>query len=96
MPRFAFVLALSSLPLLPGLARAQQYDRQECASQAEMVMTGVNARAEGRSRDQAIDALADRLPTDVAGMLVDWIYALPPELLTDKVGEAWRAQCEAL
>ena len=93
MPRLALVLTLLLLPRAGG---AQQYDPQECAEQARMVMVGVTARAEGRNRDQAIRALDGELPEDVAAMLVDWIYALPPELLTEQVGEAWRAQCEAL
>lgn len=93
MPRLALVLPLL---LLPHAGSAQQYDPQECAEQARMVMVGVTARAEGRSRDQAIRALIDELPEDVATMLADWIYALPPEVLTEQVGEAWRAQCQAL
>ncbi|SDY40550.1 hypothetical protein [Citreimonas salinaria] len=92
MPRLALVFGL----LLPCAAAAQQYDPQECADQARVVMIGVTARADGASRDQTAAALGARLPGDVAAMLANWIVTLPPELLTEQVAEAWRAQCEAL
>lgn len=76
MPRLALVLPLL---LLPHAGGAQQYDPQECAERARMLMVGVTARTEGRSRDQAIRALGEELPEDVAAMLADWIYALPPK-----------------
>lgn len=91
--RFVPIAVLATAVFLPFAGLAQERD---CEAQAVIVMDGVEARAEGATLEQTREALGDTLPEQAAGMLAQWIHALPEDQLTDAVGAAWQAQCESL
>lgn len=84
---------LAALLVLSTPALAEDYD---CARAAEVVMKAVSARADGAPQAEASKSLTAELGEGVGDQLAAWVYALPPEQLTDAVGEAWKTQCEAL
>lgn len=86
------ILVLALLPLATP-ASAEDYD---CDRAAAVVMSAVEARVAGAPEAEAGRALSAELGAGVGGELAKWVYALPPELLTEEVGRAWKSQCEAL
>ena len=74
---------------------AQSVDREGCLRSVEIVMQAVTARAEGKSRMQTRRMLRAALDRNAGDQLNDFVWSLPEDQLTDAVGEAWRAQCEA-
>ena len=84
------VLAVTALP-----AAAQPVDKEGCLKSVEIVMAGVNARAEGKSKAATRRMLQDALDRNAGEQLAEFIWSLPEDQLTDAVGEAWKAQCEA-
>jgi hypothetical protein len=84
----AAALCLAATPAL-----AQDYD---CDRAAAVVMQAVEARSAGTAEAEAARLLTAELGDAVGAELAAWVYALPPELLTEEVGRAWKSQCEAL
>ncbi|MBV2360320.1 hypothetical protein KUH32_11075 [Thalassococcus sp. CAU 1522] len=84
---------VAAFVLVASTASAQQTD---CDAQAALVMQAVESRATGEPMRKTRRALREELGRTAGDALAEWIYALPPEQLTDAVGESWKAQCEAL
>ena len=74
---------------------AQPVDKEGCLKSVEIVMAGVNARAEGQTKAQTRRMLRAALDRNAGDQLNEFIWALPEDQLTDAVGEAWKAQCGA-
>ncbi len=84
------------LTLFVAAGPAFAQNKADCEKQAEIVMSAVEGRADGQSKRKTRSALTDALGKDAAKALSDWIYTLEPDQLTDAVGVAYQAQCEAL
>ncbi|MGH1413678.1 MAG: hypothetical protein ACRBB0_09290 [Pelagimonas sp.] len=79
-----------------SVASAEEPVKPDCEAQAALVMEVVNGRNEGVRKGKARRQLRAGLGKTAADMLSEWVYELPPEQLTDEIGIAWKAQCEAL
>ena len=89
-------LVLTGATLGLALGSATWAQGTDCAAQAALVMTGVEARVAGAPVEVTRARFAEGLPDEVAGLLAQWIYDLPEAQLTPAVGDAWQAQCEAM
>ncbi|MDA7426083.1 hypothetical protein [Thalassococcus lentus] len=94
--RLGFVLSVGMIALMPVAGAAEDTPAMDCAEQAELVMQAVNARAEGEPKRKTRRMLRAALDREAGDMLADFIYTLPEDQLTDAVGDAYKAQCEAL
>ena len=87
------ILAAPAAAQDTGTADADTQRLQSCARQAELVMTAVEARADGVPQRRAQRDLGAELGPEAAEMLAGWIYSLPEAQLTPEVGTAWETQC---
>ncbi|SMX30279.1 hypothetical protein TRP8649_04422 [Pelagimonas phthalicica] len=78
------------------MAQADSAAKPDCAAQAALVMEVVNGRVDGVRKGKARRELVKSLDKTAGEMLADWVYSLPEEQLTDEVGKAYKAQCEAM
>lgn len=78
------------------MAQAESAAKPDCAAQAALVMEVVNGRVDGVRKGKARRDLVKSLDKTAGEMLADWVYSLPEEQLTDEVGKAYKAQCEAM
>jgi hypothetical protein len=73
----------------------------ECATQAEVAMMLVSARADGASDGDAISSVSAALSQNaqkyasIVPAMADWIYSLPEDQLTEDVRTSWVAACVA-
>ncbi|MFD0858735.1 hypothetical protein [Roseovarius aquimarinus] len=96
-------LAALALPLalaVPAAAQTNDADKAAgCAATAEIVSDAVELRAGGSQRDAAAQAIAagdtDAKYAEAIGPLVDWVYTLPEEQLTDEAASAFTDACLA-
>ena len=84
-----------SFVAMPRDAQAQQDKTDQCAEAAAIVMSGVDARIEGRSLRQTRTMLRRTLDRTAGDELANWIYALPEEALSEQIGTLWQTQCES-
>ncbi len=81
----------------PGMAQSDGDDAQDACAQTETwFMSAVEARLEGKSKSRVRRSLRGEMGTTAAEQLVEFVFALPENMLTPEVGKAARAQCEAL
>ncbi|MEI4261111.1 DNA primase [Roseovarius sp. D0-M9] len=94
-----------TLPLLLGglalgqPALAQDASDEGCAATAEIVADAVVMRADGASQKATAKALAssdiEAKYADAVAPLVDWVYTLPQEHLTDETAGTFNDACLA-
>ena len=99
MIRFAFACALALPLLIAGPASASDAGHH-CAPTAEIVAMAVTARLLGADAaatqadilgNEAVDArYAPAVPS-----LVEWVYTLPEEQLTDEAAASYEQACSA-
>ena len=78
-------------------AQSDGDDAQDACAQTETwFMSAVEARLEGKSKSRVRRSLRGEMGTTAAEQLVEFVFALPENMLTPEVGKAARAQCEAL
>ena len=96
MTRFA-AIAVALIAAAPVVAQ----DKQDlCENTAVIVGDAVTARADGASAQDAVSAVRDAMDADSAYKaavqpIVDWVYTLPEDQLTDAVAVAYEEQCLA-
>lgn len=94
MRGFVSVVALS---LLPFVAVAEDAEPSQCEKVESWFNTAVMARAEGAGEGKVRRMMRKEMGDRTAAEeLAKHVFALPEELLTEEVGAAARAQCEAL
>lgn len=93
-------IALTAI-CLPGLALASDTKDADCAATAGIVSDAVAERTGGNSQAGAIDFLtsdeggiAEKYDAAVP-LLVEWVYTLPEDQLTDAVAKAFEEVCLA-
>ncbi|MFK7940880.1 MAG: DNA primase [Roseovarius sp.] len=92
-------LALS-LVILAAPATAQD-TTQLCSVSADIAGAAVSQRASGQDKPDTVSAITGDLQGDTAGFaaavphIVDWVWTLPEDQLTDEVAEAYEAACLA-
>ncbi len=96
MTRFA-AIAAALIAATPVLAQ----DKQDlCEKTAVIVGDAVSARADGATAQDAARVARDAMDADSAYKgavqpIVDWVYTLPEDQLTDAVAVAYQEQCLA-
>lgn len=96
MTRLA-AIAVALIATTPALAQ----DKQDlCENTAVIVGNAVIARADGASAKNAASTVRDAMDSDSAYKgavqpIVDWVYTLPEDQLTDAVADAYQEQCLA-
>jgi len=96
MTRFS-AIAVALIATTPALAQDQQ---DLCENTAVIVGDAVTARADGASAQEAASMVGDAMDADSAFKgavqpIVDWVYTLPQDQLTDEVAVAYQEQCLA-
>lgn len=92
-----FTILLTTVFAMPAFADKVS----ECADQAGIVQSVVDTRLDGVRKAKALrQAKSDLTETTqtyetVLPAIVDWIYSLPEDQLTDQVGPTYAAACEA-
>ena len=95
MFRTTLLIALLATPL------AAQDKEMLCTTSAEIVDAAVAERIGGADEETARDNVVEALPDDKANFapavqpLVEWVYTLEVEQLTEEVGEAYAEACMA-
>ena len=86
------------LILMASSAAAQ--DKEElCRISSEIAGAAVMVRAEGMAQDKAIEQITADLDESAASFeaavqpIVEWVYTLPEEQLTEDVQTAYEAAC---
>ncbi|MCT4553087.1 MAG: hypothetical protein N4A53_00200 [Pelagimonas sp.] len=87
----ACLIAFSPLPSF-----AEEDKTASCDSQVEIVMSAVQKRLDGQRKGKTKRELRKDLGRTAGDMLADFIYSVPEDQLGDQIGEAYRAQCEAM
>ena len=95
MTRFALVIPFC-LMALPAVAQDKQ---TLCTTSAEIVDTAVTARADGAKERAVIRDITGTLDGDKAVFkpavepIVNWVYTLPEDQLTDEVATVYKDTC---
>lgn len=95
MYRFALSLILLTAPVMA------QDKAQLCAISAEIAGSAVAQRAAGEDKDKTAKAITADMTGDRANFaaavphIVDWVWTLPEDQLTDEVAEAYSIACLA-
>lgn len=87
---------LAALICAASFVSAEEPAKADCDAQAAMVMEVVTGRSDGVAKGKARRELRKGIEKSAADMLVEWVYSLPEEQLTDQIGTVWKAQCETL
>lgn len=99
MTRFT-IAAVFTLSVLPATQAYASDAGHHCAPTAEIVQMAVTARALGAEQDAtqadilANDAVEERYAPAVPS-LVEWVYTLPEDQLTDEVAVSFEEACGA-
>lgn len=93
-------LAAIAVALIAATPIAAQDKQDLCENTAMIVDDAVTARADGASAQDAASTVRDTMDTDSAYTgavqpIVDWVYTLPEDQLTDAVAVAYKEQCLA-
>lgn len=97
MYRFTALIALLALPLATPLIA--QDKEMLCATSGEIVDAAVAERLGGADEQSASKNVAEALPDDKANFkpavehLVEWVYTLDKEQLTDEAGKSYVLAC---
>ena len=91
--RLFTALGLATLLALPVAAHA---DDAACEKSGAIVQQAVDARLAGESKDATLAMLTAALDADAGAQLAEYIYALPQDMLDDKVGAQFEQQCKAM
>ena len=95
------MLRLTALITLLATPVVAQDKETLCAVSGDIVGAAVAERVGGADAETARDHVIDALPDEQAnfkpavGHLVEWVYTLPPEQLTDEVAPSFIEQCLA-
>lgn len=95
MLRHAFCLMILTTPALA------QGTEDLCRISSQIAGAAVSERSTGATQDAAVRVITADLEGEAAAYaaavqpLVDWVYSLPEEQLTDDVASAYEAACLA-
>ncbi|EBA08030.1 hypothetical protein [Sagittula stellata] len=87
---FALIIAIGATPVVA------QGDLEKCAQTEAWFKLAVDSRVSGRSKADVRTALRAEMERKAADQLADFVFTLPPNMLTPAVGQAAREQCERM
>ncbi len=79
-----------------GILSSGAAAQDKCAATEALFNMGIEARQDGDSKRKVRRMLTREMGRDAAEQLADFVFALPDDQLTPAIGQAARAQCEAL
>ncbi|GGO50946.1 hypothetical protein SAMN05444398_101834 [Roseovarius pacificus] len=94
-------LAAFAAALLMAMPVAAQDKEAMCEKTADIVGKAVTSRADGAAAEATVKAVtgtigdADARYRPAVQPIVDWVYTLPEELLSDEVEVSYKEQCLA-